>query len=42
MGVNIILKKEEENFFQVECFDCRKKGYYANRYPQKRKEESKN
>ena len=41
-GVNTTLKKEKVNFFQVDCFYCKKKGYYANKCPQKKKQESKN
>ena len=40
-GVNAIPKKEED-LSQVECFHCRKKGHFANRCPQKKKQESKN
>ena len=40
-GVNAILKKEED-LSQVECFYCRKKGHFANRCPQKKKQKSKN
>ena len=41
-GVNATLKKEEVDLSQVDCFHYRKKGHYANRYPQKKKQESKN
>ena len=40
-GVNAIPKKEED-LSQVECFHYRKKGHFANRCPQKKKQESKN
>ena len=40
-GVNAIPKKEED-LSQVKCFHCRKKGHFANRCPQKKKQESKN
>ena len=39
---NITPKKEKRDFSQVNCFYCKKKGYYTNRCLQKRKQESKN
>ena len=39
--VNTIPKKEED-ISQVECFHCRKKGHFANRSLQKKKQGSKN
>ena len=42
MGVNATPKKKEEDFFQIDGFHYKKKGYYANMYPQKKKQESKN
>ena len=40
-GVNAIPKKEDD-LSQVEYFYYRKKGHFANRCPQKKKQESKN
>ena len=42
MDANITPKKEEKDFFQVEYFNCKTKGYYVNQCLQKRKQESKN
>ena len=41
-GVNATPKKEEIDLSQVDCFYYRKKGHYANKCPQKKKQESKN
>ena len=42
-GVNATLKKKKVDLSQVDYFHCRKKGHYANKYPQKKKKpESKN
>ena len=41
-GVNATLKKEEIDLSQVDCFHYRKKGHYANRCSQKKKQKSKN
>ena len=34
-GVNVTPKKEQRDISYIECFNYRKKDYYANRYPQK-------
>ena len=41
-GVNVIPKKEEGDLSQVDYFHCKKKGHYAIRCPQKKKQELKN
>lgn len=41
-GVNVTSKKEKRDISHVKCFNCKKKGYYANWCPQKEKQESKN
>ena len=41
-GVNVTPKKEEADLSQVDYFHCRKKGHYANKCLQKKKQESKN
>ena len=42
IDANITLKKEEKDISQVKCLYNRKKGHYANWYPQKGKQEPKN
>ena len=42
MGINDTLQNKKVDLSQIDCFQYRKKGHYANKYPQKRKQESKN
>ena len=41
-GFNVTPKKEKKDLSQINCFYYKKKGYYANKCSQKRKQESKN
>ena len=39
-GVNITLEKEEKDISHIKCFHCRRKGHFANKCLQKKKQDA--